>query len=373
MAMARAYGIVTPAGGHIKVEGMDEFRPISAFSFLGRYRIVDFPVSSMSNSGIGRIQVYVSQNPRSLAEHLGSGRVYNINSKRGKLQLLFNQDSRVNEIYNTDIKAYLDNMDVIERMHQPYVVISPGHMVFVQDYHKLLEEHLSSGADVTIMYHKVNDADVEYRNCSVVNLNRQKGVKSIEQNTGTIAERNIFMDTYVMSNELFIKLVHKAHDISSVYRQVDIINAENESLDIRGVQHKGFFATITDFKSYYDTNMSLLDWNLSQNLFRDEWPIYTQTTDSCPSRYTMDSSVKNSMVANGSLIEGTVENSILGRGVHIKKGAVVRNCMILSHAIIEEGVHVENQVVDKWAQIKNIKELVTTPDKPGYVRRNDIL
>ncbi|MCR5486214.1 MAG: glucose-1-phosphate adenylyltransferase subunit GlgD [Lachnospiraceae bacterium] len=371
--MARAYGIVAPSGGHMKVEGMDEFRPISAFSFLGRYRIIDFPVSSMSNSGIERIQVYVSQNPRSLAEHLGSGRTYNINSKRGKLQLLFNQDSRVNDVYNTDIKAYADNMDVIERMHQPYVIISPGHMIFTQNYGKLLDEHLQSGADVTIMYHKVNDADVAYRNCSVVNLNRQKGVKSIERNTGTVAERNIFMDTYVMSNELFMKLIHKAREISSVYRLVDIINAQNEALDIRGVQHKGYFAAVTDFKSYFDINMGLLDWNMAQELFRDEWPIYTQTTDSCPARYTPDSSVKNSMVANGCIIEGKVENSILGRGVSIRKGAIVRNCIIMGHAIIDEGVHVENQVVDKWGRVTNIKELVTTPDKPGYVRRNDIL
>ena len=122
------------AGAHINIAGMMDFRPVSAFSFLGRYRIIDFPISSMSNSDIENVHVYVSQNPRSLADHLGSGRIYNINSKRGNLQLLFNQDSRVNDIYNTDIQAYFDNMDVISRVHQPYVIITPGHMIFKQDY-----------------------------------------------------------------------------------------------------------------------------------------------------------------------------------------------------------------------------------------------
>ena len=106
--MARAFGIVTSSGTHIKVEGMQDYRPIGAFSFLGRYRAIDFPISNMSNSGIDRIQVYVRRKPRSLAEHLGTGRHYNINSKRGKLQLLFSENNAENNIYNTAaLKAFI--------------------------------------------------------------------------------------------------------------------------------------------------------------------------------------------------------------------------------------------------------------------------
>ena len=371
--MAKAYGIVTMAGSHIHIDGMMDFRPISAFSFLGRYRIIDFPLSSLSNSDIENIHVYVSQNPRSLAEHLGSGRVYNINSKRGKLSLLFNQDSRVNDVYNTDIQAYLGNMDVISRTTQPYVIILPGNMIFTQDYAKLLSDHIASGADITVLYHKVNNARSEFRNCRIVELNRQKGVKSIEKNEGNIDERNIFMDTYVMKNDLFISLIRKAQKISSILRLVDIINMENEDLDIRGIQHKGYFSVITDFKSYFDSNMDLLDTDLQAELFKSDWPIYTPTTDASPVRYCNGSSVKNSMVANGCVVRGTLENCVLGRGVQISDGAVLKNCIVMGHAKISEGVHLENQVVDKYAQIINIKEIISTPDKPGYIRRDDIL
>jgi glucose-1-phosphate adenylyltransferase len=371
--MPRALGIITPSGKDMKVHGMDFFRPISAFSFLGRYRLVDFPVSNMSNSGIEHIQVYVSQNPRSLAEHLGTGRTYNINSKRGKLQLLFNQDSRVNEIYNTDIRAYADNMDQIEIAPEPYVIITPGYMIFKEDYCELLKEHLASGADVTVLYHKVDNADKAFRNCRTVDLNRQKGVKTIGWNDGSVGEKNIFMDTYVMTRELFIKLINKAQKISSVYRLVDIINDEKDELDIRGVAHKGFFTAVTDFKSYYDANLELLDFEKATDLFTDEWPIYTVTTDSCPVRYVKGSRVKNSMVANGCVIEGLVENSVIGRGVEIKKGASVKNCVILGHSVIGEGVKLEGQVVDKWAKIINVKNVIATTDNPGYVTRGDTL
>lgn len=352
---------------------MEEYRPIGAFSFLGRYRVVDFPVSNLSNSGIDRIQVYVSQNPRSLAEHLGTGQHYNINSKRGKLQLLFNQDSRINEIYNTDVAAYMGNIGIIERMHQPYVIITPGYMVFKQDFHKLLEDHIASGADVTLLFHKAGNAKTAYRACDVLKLNRQRGVKTIEKNPGTQDDQNIFMDTFVMKKDLFVDLIRKAQKLSSVFTLTQYLNMANEELDIRGVQHKGYFAAITDFQSYYDANLELLDVNKAKELFSSDWTFNTQTTDSCPAHYFEGAVVRNSMVANGSLIEGTVENSVIGRGVEIRKGAVIRNCVILGHSVIGENVHLEYQVIDKWAQLLHVKEIIGEPDNPGYVKRDDIL
>ncbi len=371
--MAEAFGIVTSFGNRFKVEGLQDYRPIAAFSFLGRYRLIDFPISNLSNSGIDRIQVYVSQNPRSLAEHLGTGAHYNINSKRGKLQLLFNQDSKVNDIYNTDVSAFMDNLAIIERTHQEYVILTPGYMVFKQDYDKLLQQHVESGADVTLLYHKVNNAKSAYRACNVIQLNRQKGVKTIEVNAGTSDECNIFMDTYVMKKTLFIDLLKKAVKKSAIYTLAEILNDENDDLDIRGVAHKGYFAAITDFQSYYEANLELLNFDLTNELFYENWPFYTQTTDACPTRYFDSASVTNSMMANGCIIKGTVENSVIGRGVTIEEGAYVKNSIILGHSTIAKGVHLDCQVVDKWAQIKNVKELIATPERPGYIRRDDII
>ena len=371
--MAKAFGIVTSSGSHIHVEGMQDYRPIGSFSFLGRYRMVDFPVSNLSNSGIDRIQVYIQQNPRSLAEHLGTGRHYNINSKRGKLQLLFTEDSRINDIYNTDIAGYAAHLDIIERMHQDYVVIVPSYMVYRQDFDSLIDAHIESGADITLLYHKVDNADTSYRNCNLMKLNRQRGLKALVRNDGTSADENIFMDTYIMSRDIFVKLIKKAVATSSVYTLCDIINAQADSMDIRGVAHKGYFASITDFKSYYDANLELLDIDLADSLFTEAWPFYTKTTDSCPAHYFEGCQVKNSMVANGSLIEGSIENCVIGRNVQIHSGAVLKNCVVLAQAVIGEGVHLENQVVDKWATVKNVKKIVAEADKPGYIRRNDIL
>ncbi|RGU32171.1 glucose-1-phosphate adenylyltransferase subunit GlgD [Ruminococcus sp. AF17-22AC] len=371
--MARAFGIVTSSGTHIKVEGLQQYRPIGAFSFLGRYRVIDFPISNMSNSGIDRIQVYVKRKPRSLVEHLGTGRHYNINSKRGKLQLMFSQNSSENDVYNTDISAFAENIEFIERMREPYVIIAPSYMVYAANYSELLQAHIDSDADITLLYHSVDNAREAFLNCDILNLNKQKGVESIEKNRGSAQKRNIFMDTYIMKKELFIELIKKGKKISSMYTLPQIVAASLGELDVRGVSHRGYFASVTDFNSYYNANISLIDIKTAEGLFNPDWPIYTKTNDSCPTQYLEGADVKNSVISNGCVIEGTVENSVIGRGCQIKPGAVVKNSVVLSHTVVGENAHIENQVMDKWAKVIHGNEIIAEEGHPGYIRRDDIL
>ncbi len=371
--MARALGIISFSENHIWVEGMETYRSIPAFSFLGRYRVVDFPISNMSNSGIDRIQVYIRRKPCSLVEHIGTGRHYNINSKSGYLQMVFADSQEDKDYYNTDIKAYAENLDRMVKASNTHVVIAPGYMVYTQDFDDLLKQHDESGADVTLLYHKVDNAKEAFLSCDFLNLNKQKGVESIERNNGTTKNRNIFMDTYVMRKEIFLDLVQAAQKASSMYTMKHIINDMCGELDIRGVAHKGFFAPIDNLKSYYDANLSLLDQKNVKSLFSEEWPIYTRTSDSCPTQYYETADVKSSFVSNGCRIEGTVENSVIGRGCVIKPGAVVKNCVVLADTVIGNDVHIEGQVVDRLAKVTRMKEIIAEPEKPGYVKRNDMV
>ncbi len=370
---SRAFGIIASPSTRVRVEGLHAYRPIGAFSFLGRFRVIDFPISNMSNSGMDRVMVFIAARPRSIAEHIGSGRHYNINSKRGKIQLLFTQNNNPNDIYNTDIAAYQENREIIARMHQEYVIITPSYMVFRQNFDTLLEEHIESKADITMLYHRVENAKETCLNCNVLTLNKQKGVQSIDENLGNAKEKNISMDTYVMHKELFQDLIKEARKESSAFTLADIINMKASELDVRAVGHRGFFAAITSLKDYFYANQNLLDFDRAQDFFREDWPFYTRTNDSCPTQYYEGAKVNHSFISNGCLIEGTVEDSIIGRNVWIKKGAVVKNSIVLAYSLIDEGVHIEHEVVDKWAQIKHVKELISTDDKPGYVRRSDIL
>lgn len=371
--MSKAFGIINFAGNHVQVYGMQSYRPVAAFSFLGRYRAIDFPLSNMSNSGIDHIQVYIRRKPQSLTEHIGTGRHYNINSKSGKVQILYADFGMGETIYNNDVAAYLENIEYIQNLRHEYVVIAPSYMIYTMNYDELLKTHIESGADITLPYHIVENAKDHFLNCYAVNLNKQKGVLSIEQNHGNTKNKNISMDTYIMKKDLFLDLLHKARSVSSMYSLADIISASCDDLDIRGVSHHGYFASITDFRSYYDANISLIDFKAARNLFSADWPIYTKTNDSCPTQYFETADVKNSVVSNGSLIEGTIENSVIGRGCVIKKGAVVKNSVVLPGAVIGENVLIDSQVVDKHAKVIHAKEIIADPEHPGYIRRNDTL
>lgn len=369
--MCNAFGIVNFEGPDVRVSGLEDYRPAGAFSFLGRYRLIDFPLSNMTNSGIDHIEVFVKNKQRSLIEHLGTGRHYNINSKRGKLHILPVENCMQNDFYNHDIASYMYNMSSIEEVDWPYVIIAPSHMIFRHNFSDLLSKHIESGADVTMLYHVVDTAKETCINCSALNLNKQKGVLSIEKNRGNYKSRNISMETYVLSKDLFIDLVKKAANTSSLYSFKDIINDECSELDIRAIAHKGFFACINDFKSYYRTNMNLIDYEVAMELFSDDWPFYTRTNDSAPAHYYSYSNVRNSVISNGCSIEGTVENSVIGRGCIIKKGAIVRNSVLSPQAIIGEDVHIEYAVVDKKARISRKKDVLGDAQNPLYVKRND--
>ena len=372
---AKAFGIVTSTPRRVNVYGLQDYRPAGAFTFIGKFRVIDFPISNFSNSGIKNIQVYLNKHPKALTDHLGTGRSYNLNSKRDRLQLFYCNHHMENEVYNTDVSDYLDNLHHLEDLPQEYVIIAPCYMVYKQDFSTLLDDHILSGADITMLYHRVNNARDHFLNCRVMGVDQDQMVTSLEINRGNRQNQCVFMDTYILKKSLFIDLVQRTAKYSSTYSLSQMLSVliKREEYEIRGVQHKGFFASVDDLQSYYESNLSLLDPKNARDLFQDGWWIYTRTTDSNPSRIYDTATVKNSMIANGCQVEGTVENSVVGRAVHIGKGAVVRNSVILDHAKIGDGVTLDSQIVDKYAQIIRTKEIIATPQQPGYVHRADRL
>lgn len=369
--MCNALGIINFPGSNVQIRGMEEYRPIGAFSFLGRFRLIDFPISSMTNSGIEDIHVHLKNRPRSIISHIGTGRHYNINPKRGGISILYGENKPESEFYNTDIASFKANFRQIDKCTKEYVVIAPSNMIFSIDFDEVLKEHIASGADVTIVYKSVDDAKSRFIDCDTVTLNKQKGILAIEKNRGNAKNKNISMEIYVLSKKLFMTLVDDALKISSLYWFRDIINEKCDELDIRGFQYKGFLAAITDLTSYYEANMELINHEVANDLFNDEWPVYTRTSDSAPTRYYEEAEIKRSVISNGCDIAGHVENTVVGRGCVIGKDAVVTNAVLLPGCVIGEGVHVDNCVVDKEARIVTVKNVKGVCGSPAYVRKGD--
>lgn len=368
--MDNALGIVS-YDDFAHIPGVNDTRPLPAVSFLGRYRLIDFVLSNMTNSGISNIQVYLKSKPRSVIEHVGTGRHYNINSKSGKLRILTGETTVSNEIYHHDISAYIANMQFIEEAHQEYVIVAPSYMVYQVNFKEVLTAHLESKADITMLYKTVDNADTSFARVATLSIEKPRKVVAIETNQGKFKNRHISLSTYVMSKEIFITLVHLANETSSLYTLRDVIKDQLPMMNVQGYPVKGYAACINTLEEYHRVSLELTDYQVSKTLFDPDWPIHTRTNDSCPSRYTDTANVSASVVANNCLIEGTVKHCVIGRDVEIEQGAIVEDCVIMANVKIGDNVHLKNVVVDKFAKINHKVELIGSPDSLIYVKRKD--
>lgn len=368
--MSRVLGIVSFEDQTIRVEGINDYRPVSSISFLGRYRLIDYPISNMSNSDIKSFQIYVKEKPRSVFAHVGIGQQYNINSKQGKIRIMYGEAPTVSPIYNTDVTAYMENLQWIEAEDVEFVLIAPSHFVYAQDYRTMIADHQNSGADVTILFKNVVNAKEEFQNCTTLTLDKERRVIASDTNRGQARQRAMSLDCYVMRKEVFIDLVKRAHELSSVYWLKNMIMDNLFDLNVRGFSTRSDVYAITDLASYYRANMALLDPTKS-TIFNDDWPVYTKTSDSAPTLYKKEANVRNSLIANGTVVNGSVVNSIIGRGVIIEKGALVENSIVLSNTYIGEDVHLDHTIADKHCHLSKTKEIIGSDNELVYIKRSD--
>ncbi len=369
--MAKVIGLVN-LHSDITYKGLTERRPVASVSFLGRYGIVDFVLSNMSNSQLDSVGILIQEKPRSLFKHLKSGQSWNFNTKSGGISLLYNEQYANNPKYNHDINNLVENIAFIKESKADYVVIAPAHIITTMDYMDAVEAHEKSGAEVTMVYKKINDADTAFIGGSYLRL-KGKQVTEIKTNKGNRKERAISLETYVINTKVLLKLLEYAKKLSSFFDLKDTLAYLCDERNICAYEYKGFARCIDSFESYFNTSLEFLNLDIATQVFKSSWPIYTTTNDTPPTKYGKEAHVKKSFVANGALVEGSVEGSVIGREVRIGKGASIKNCIIFTGSVIAPGAVLENVVVDKHAKVERKTELRGTKEEPLFVREGDVV
>ncbi|MGT2811642.1 glucose-1-phosphate adenylyltransferase subunit GlgD [Streptococcus minor] len=365
-------GIVNIEGTNVQFGDIMDHRGVQAYGFLGRYRIIDFVLSNMSNSGITEFQVYMPAKMRSTIQHVGTGKHYNINSKRGKLRLL-NSTTNPNSIYQHDIKAFSDNFHYIENSQKEYVLIAPSYFIYSQDYTKLQEEHVQSGADITVLYKNVTNAKENFIGCQTLKFGEDKRIVEFDDNHGKYKNRPISLEAYFMKRTVFLELIKRAKSVSALYWLKDILRDVVDQYKIMGYAHRDYVACINNVNAYYHTQLELLDRDIRKLLFKNNWPIYTQTSDSSPCLYGPLADIKGSLISNGTNINGQVENSVIDRDVVIEEGVVVKNSIIMNGVVIKNGANIENAIIDKATKIVHPVDIKGSEDAPAYIKSYHII
>ena len=372
---ANALGIIFPNSYDGLIPELVTERLMASIPFAGRYRMVDFILSSMVNCGIDNVSLIVRKNYHSLMDHLGSGREWDLTRKYGGLNIVPPFASNTVKVYNGRIEALASILDMLKDAREKYVVMSDANLAVNFDFTAMLEQHIESGADVTIAYKKQEipvgmkkPFDITKDLYYTFELDADGRIRQLRINPEDEGVQNLSMNIYIIEREFLVHMISEAYSKGMVYFDRDLLAPNLERLNVRGFEFNGYLARISDIKSYFDENMKLLKDENLDGLFGGN-PIYTKIRDDNPTRYIQGSKAKNIMSADGCIIEGEVENSILFRGVRIAKGAKVKNCVLMQDTIVGEGANVEYVITDKIVTISAGKEIKGADSFPVYVAK----
>lgn len=352
---------------------LSRHRTMASIPYGGRYRLIDFALSNMVNAGITTVGVVTKYNYQSLLDHLGSGKDWDLARKDGGIILLPPYSDETDTPYNNRLEALKGITGFLNHRNEEYVVISDCDGIAHIDIADIIAYHEEKGADITMAYHEeTGKIDQSYFLTFAANETGRIEEVQISPKTTATSKSNVYINIMVINREFLLNIIQDAVTRGLTSFGKDILTKQVDSLKLYAYHFSGYYAGINSLQKYYQHSMELLDKKTRDELFgaRD---IYTKVRDSAPSMYADDAIVKNSLISDGCVIEGTVENCILFRGVKIGKGSVIRNSIIMQDSVIGVGVELDSVITDKNVVIRDRRHLAGCAELPFFIGKGRMI
>ena len=348
----RAVGIILAGGNSRKMKELTSRRAAAAMPVAGSYRAIDFTLSNMTNSHIQKVAVLTQYNARSLNEHLNSSKWWDFGRKQGGLYVFTPTITDDNGYwYRGTADAIYQNLDFLRRCHEPYVIITSGDAVYKMDYNKVLEYHIAKKADITVVCKELGAGEDATR-FGTVKMNESCRIEEFEEKPMIARSQTISTGIYVIRRRLLIDLVEQCAEEERHDFVNDILIRYKNLKRIYGYRINEYWSNISTAEAYYRTNMAFLEPEIRNYFFKEGPVIKTKIDDLPPAKYNPGAVVKNSLVASGCIINGTVENSVLFKDVYIGNNSVIRNSVILNDVYIGDNTLIENCIVESTGTIR---------------------
>lgn len=344
-------------------------RSLASTSFLGRFAFMDFALSNFSNSGIDEVGILVRSHLRSVLKHMGSLQSWNINTKTGRETIMYNERGNMNRKKNTDINNILVNDWVLHESKAKYIIIQPAHVICKIDFEAMLKEHIASGEKVSLLYKNIPNANKAYKTHNIVTV-KNGYVRSFKGNRQLEKDACVSLETYIIDRDVLMTIIDETLKINPTYSIKDAIKKfANKLFKVHAFEHIGYARSFDSLEHFVDYSFELLDYRYAHQLFLKDWPIYTITRDSTPTLYGTKTSIRDCFIANGAIVEGRVEHSIISRNVKVGRGAVVKNSIILADTVIGENAVISNAVIDKYCRIASGVHVEGVKGSPKYIEQ----
>ncbi len=347
----RAVGIILAGGNNNRMRELSSKRAIAAMPMAGSYRSIDFALSNMTNSHIGKVAVLTQYNARSLNEHLSSSKWWDFGRKQGGLFLFPPTITSKNSWwYRGTADAIYQNLDWLRQCHEPYVVIASGDCIYKLDYNKVLEFHIAKRADVTVVCTECRDDDLS--RFGVLKMNEDCRIEEFDEKPMVSKSNVISTGIYVIRRRQLIEMIEKCAQEDRSDFVKDILIRYKDLKRIYGYKMNTYWSNISTVESYYRTNMDFLKMDVRDYFFRQGEQIYTKVDDNPPAKFNPGCQVRNCLVASGCIINGSIENSVIFKKVFIGNNCYIRNSIILNEVYIGDNTHIENCVVESRDTIR---------------------
>jgi len=347
--MASAFAMIMAGGFSADLSVLTETRAEAAVPFGGKFRIIDFPLSNCVNSGIFNVAVLTQYKPRSLNDHIGIGKPWDLDRAQGGVRLLQPyQGGPYGDWQKGTADAVRRNLDFVLQQDADHVLVLAGDHIYLMNYQPMLREHIQSGADLTVAVRRVNPH--ETHRYGIVTLGAEERIVGFQEKPRRSRETLASMGIYVFRRSLLVETL-QAQDYLDFGRDVLPALVAQPRL-VRAYAFPGYWADVGNVQAYWEANMSLLAEDPALNLYDPDWVVHTRSEDRAPAKLGGNAQVGGSLISNGCWVDGTVERSILSPGVRVAEGAVIRDSVILADSVIEAGAFVDRCVVDKRAWIK---------------------
>ena len=350
-------------------------RTMASIPFGGRYRLIDFALSNMVNSDITTVGLITHNNYQSLLDHIGTGKDWDLARRSGGIRILppfITSGTRGGEkLYTTRLEALVGVKNFVENCGADHIIISDCNMICNIDFNDALDNHIANHADITIITKLVNTNELKFpldKYIKVVNYNGNGEIVDYASYDRQNGELHINTNMMIVKRSYLLDLINESEARGYDSFSRDVIRRNLGKHRFFAYEYDGYFNYIDSMQKYFFCNMKMLDSSKRKLVFHvKNRPVYTKVRNSAPTRYTSDAKVTNSIVADGCVIEGVVENSILFRGVKVGKGTVIKNSILLQNTYTGDDVYLNCVVTDKDVTIKDGKMLSGHETLPFYI------